>query len=126
MTASTATAVTTTVKPATRCAAVRVSIFCPGCSCATDFVTSSDMVCSPSQGKLSKVEWLGLESRLKMTAGGWYHTVCSGSLATPRVVLSGLLRTVVGQFGFFRSEERRVGKECGCSCGTCRQRKNGV
>jgi hypothetical protein len=50
-----------------------------------------------------KVEWLGLESRLKMTAGGWYHTVCSGSLATPRVVLSGLLRTVVGQFGFFGS-----------------------
>ena len=29
---------------------------------------------SDSQGKLSKVEWLGLESRLKMTAGGWYHT----------------------------------------------------
>ena len=31
-------------------------------------------MCSPSQEKLSKVEWLGLESRLKMTAGGWYHT----------------------------------------------------
>jgi len=31
-------------------------------------------VCSPSQGKLSKVEWLGVESRLKMTDGGWYHT----------------------------------------------------
>src|ERR1700676_1653769 len=35
--------------------------------------------------------------------GGGSPRVLSGSLATPRVVLSGLLRTVVGQFGFFGS-----------------------
>ena len=51
----TATAVATPmVKPAIRSTAVRVSIFCSYCSCATDFVTSSDMVCSPSQKKFSK------------------------------------------------------------------------
>ena len=50
------------------------------------------MVCSPSQGKLSKVEWLGLESRLKMTAGGWYHTrMFRESSEAAGKVLSGLL-----------------------------------
>jgi len=38
--------------PARNC----VSISCSCCSCATDFVTSSDMVCSPSQKKLSKLD----------------------------------------------------------------------
>jgi hypothetical protein len=39
----------TMVKPVMRSPAVRVSIFCSCCSCATDFVTSSDMEYSPPQ-----------------------------------------------------------------------------
>src|SRR5258706_3613126 len=53
-TASAATAGATIVKPAIRCTVVGVSIFCSCCSCATDVVTSSDMVCSPSQKKFSR------------------------------------------------------------------------
>src|SRR5438094_8623685 len=37
------------VRRATGSAAVRVSLFCSCRSCATDFATSSDIVCSPSQ-----------------------------------------------------------------------------
>src|SRR5271163_1166335 len=37
------------VKTVMRSTAVRVSILCSCCSCATNFLTSSDMVCSPSQ-----------------------------------------------------------------------------
>src|SRR5580700_874927 len=42
-TPSTATAVAMRVKPAIRATAVRLSIFCACCSCATDFVRNSDM-----------------------------------------------------------------------------------
>jgi hypothetical protein len=37
------------VRPAIRLTAVRVSIFWSCCPCATDFVTNSAMLCSPSQ-----------------------------------------------------------------------------
>src|ERR1700722_7675491 len=52
-TARTAMAVATIVKAAIRFTAVRVSIFCSRCSCATDSFIGSGMVCSPSQQKLS-------------------------------------------------------------------------
>src|SRR5271168_1368311 len=48
MAASSAAVVATMVKPALRSTAVRVSILCSCCSCAADFVRSSDMLCSPS------------------------------------------------------------------------------
>src|SRR5580658_351713 len=60
-TASTATAVATMIKPAIRSKVVRVSIFCSRCPCATDFVTSSDMLCSPSQRKFSEPDQRAVE-----------------------------------------------------------------
>src|SRR5258708_17865572 len=57
-------------KPAIPFTPLRVSIFCSCCSCATDFVTSSDMVCSPSQKRFLRPINVHLERLTKPQVKG--------------------------------------------------------